>query len=125
MDNLRLVALRGATSVEENTKEAIWTATRELVGEVLGRNGFSAKETVSIIFTATPDLNADFPAAAVRDLGFAQVPLLCTQEIAVPGALPRCIRLLLHAYLPLPQDRMRHVYLHKAQVLRTDLNDAQ
>lgn len=99
---------------------AIGERTAELVAEMLRRNGLRVDDLVSAIFTATPDLTADFPAVAAREVGLAQTPLLCAQEIPVRGAMPRCVRALMHCYLP-PGVGARHVYLHGARQLRLDL----
>ncbi len=115
-----LRAVRGATSVAEDSSEAIREGTAELLGEILARNQLAADDLVSIIFTATEDLTSDFPAAAAREIGLSAVPLLCTREIPVDGALGMCIRVMVHCYAP--ADRaMRHVYLHEARQLRMDL----
>jgi chorismate mutase len=117
-----LRAVRGAITVTEDTSEAIRAGTAELVRAVLERNALVPEDLVSILFTATPDLSADFPAVAAREIGLSQVPLLCAREIDVPGSMPRCIRLLAHCYAP--ADRaIRHVYLREARQLRTDLPD--
>jgi chorismate mutase len=121
---VRLRALRGATTVEQNESVAILEATEELVREVMERNQLGAADIVSCIFTCTDDLDAEFPAVAARNLGLDQVPLLCTREIAVPGALPRVIRLLMHCYAE-PDNPARHVYLREAVALRRDLEGAQ
>ena len=121
---MRLFALRGANSVETNDAQAILDATDELMRELMARNQLEADSLVSVIFTVTPDLDAEFPAVAARRLGLDTVPLLCAQEIAVPGALPRVIRVLLHYYAP-DGHRPRHVYLREASTLRTDLESAQ
>lgn len=123
-DNPRLFALRGATSVEANTEPAILEGTRELVREIMARNDLAPDRMVSCLFSATTDLNAQFPAVAARDLGLGRVPLLCTQEIDVPGALPRTIRVLLHYYAP-EGHAPQHVYLREARGLRADLDSAQ
>ena len=123
-DNQRLFALRGATSVDENTEQAILEGTRELVESIMERNALGPEQMVSCVFSATTDLNAQFPAVAARDLGLSRVPLLCTQEIEVPGALPRVIRVLLHYYAP-PGHAPQHVYLREARGLRADLGAAQ
>ena len=123
-EDQRLFALRGAISVEENTEQAILEGTRELVASVMDRNGLDPEQIVSCVFSATTDLNAQFPAVAARDLGLSRVPLLCTQEIDVPGALPRVIRVLLHYYAP-PDHAPQHVYLREARSLRGDLEAAQ
>jgi chorismate mutase len=123
-DNQRLFALRGATSIDENTEPAILEGTRELVEAIMERNDLVPQQMVSCVFSATTDLNAQFPAVAARDLGLSQVPLLCTQEIDVPGALPKVIRVLLHYYAP-PGHAPQHVYLREARALRADLEAAQ
>jgi chorismate mutase len=119
----RLRALRGATQSASDDAEAIASATAELLTEMLGRNSIARDDLVSIVFTATPDLTADFPAVAARRLGIAEVPLLCAQEMAVPGAVPRCIRVLMHLYSDKSLGELRHVYLHGAKQLRTDLSE--
>jgi chorismate mutase len=123
--HMRLVALRGANTVTENTAEAILSATDALMREILSRNGLGADDLVSCIFTLTPDLDAQFPAVAAREMGLSGVPLLCAREIPVPGALPQVIRVLIHAYLPDPEARAQHVYLGDAVKLRLDLQGAQ
>jgi chorismate mutase len=115
-----LRAVRGATTVPEDTREAIAERTAELMGEVLARNGLTPEDLVSVIFTATEDLTAEFPAVAAREIGLAAVPLLCAREIPVVGALGMCIRVLVHCYAP-PDRAIRHVYLHEARQLRMDL----
>ena len=119
---MRLVALRGANSVRENTAEAILGATDELMREILKRNGLGADDLVSCIFTLTPDLDAQFPAVAAREMGLSNVQLLCAREIPVPGALPQVIRVLIHAYM---DKAAEHVYLGDAAKLRLDLTGAQ
>jgi len=121
---MRLVALRGANSVKENSAEAILDATDELMREILKRNGLGAENLVSCIFTLTPDLDAQFPAVAAREMGLSSVPLLCAREIPVPGALPQVIRVLIHAYKP-DGTPPEHVYLGDAVKLRLDLQGAQ
>jgi chorismate mutase len=121
---VRLRALRGATTVEENTAEAILEATDELMRTLIERNSVESDEMVSCIFTCTEDLNAEFPAVAARRLGLSAVPLLCAREIDVPGALPRVIRVMLHCYAD-PATEARHVYLRDATKLRADLEAAQ
>lgn len=117
----RLRALRGATSAAADSPAAIVEATRELLQELLDRNEADADALVSILFTATPDLTGAFPAAAARELGLDEVPLLCATEIAVPGAPQRVIRVLVHLYTPRPRGELHHVYLHDAAGLRSDL----
>jgi chorismate mutase len=122
--SMRLIALRGATTADANVAEAILTATRELMHEILERNALGAEDLVSCIFTLTPDLDAEFPAVAARNMGLSSVPLLCAREIPVPGALPKVIRVLIHAYAP-DGAKPEHVYLHDARKLRLDLQGAQ
>jgi chorismate mutase len=122
--NDRLFALRGAISVDENTEPAILSATTELLSAIIDRNGLGPDRMVSCLFTCTTDLNAQFPAVAARDLGLDDVPLLCTQEIDVPGSLPRVIRMLLHYYAP-SDHTPQHIYLREARSLRADLESAQ
>ena len=121
---MKLRALRGAITVEAIEPGAILSATEELVSEVMERNALDPEHMVSCIFTATRDLDAEFPAVAARNLGLSSVPLLCAHEIDVPGALPRVIRLLLHCYAD-PDTAPQHVYLREAESLRRDLGGAQ
>jgi chorismate mutase len=114
-------AVRGATQVDANDREQILEGTSELVKEVLARNAIDPADLISIVFTATPDLTADFPAYAARLMGLTDVPLLCTTEIAVPGAMPRVLRLMAHVETDRPRSEIRHVYLRGAAALRTDL----
>jgi chorismate mutase len=114
-------ALRGATQVDVDDRDSIIEATAELVRAVLDRNGLSVDDLISIMFTTTPDLVAEFPAYAARSIGITDVPLLCASEIAVPGALPRVIRLLAHVEAGFSRADARHVYLRGAHALRTDL----
>ena len=120
---MKLVALRGAITVERNDAESILEGTTELVREVMQRNRLGPDDMVSCIFTCTEDLNAEFPAVAARSLGLSGVPLLCAREIDVPGSLPRVIRLLLHCYTGGVEPQ--HVYLREAKSLRRDLEGAQ
>jgi chorismate mutase len=114
-------ALRGAITVEENTADEILKATSQLLLEMVQKNAVSIDDMVSIFLTMTPDLNATFPALAARSLGWSQVPLLCSSEIAVPGGLPRCIRVLMHINSEKKQSELKHVYLREAVMLRQDL----
>ena len=118
---MQVRALRGAITVESDDAAAITEATSELLREMLERNSVTAEDLISVVFTATPDLTAGFPAAAARALGIADVPLLCAAEIAVPGALPRCVRVLMHVHTEAERAALRHVYLRGAEALRTDL----
>ena len=112
--------VRGATTVEQDDREEILRATRELLALVIHLNGIHAEDVASAIFTTTPDLSAAFPATAARQLGWLDVPLMCSHEIDVPGALGRCIRVLIHWNTALPQHDIQHVYLKEAQALRPD-----
>jgi chorismate mutase len=121
---MRLIALRGATTVEANEAEAILSATENLMAEIIERNGLTPDDLVSCIFTLTEDLDAEFPAVAARRMGLSHVPLLCAREIPVPGSLPRVIRVLIHCY---PPDGFApaHVYQGEARQLRQHLKGAQ
>ena len=121
---MRLFALRGAISVDRNGAEQILDATTELMQEIMARNALAPERVVSCIFTATGDLDAEFPAVAARAVGFEAVPLLCAREIPVPGSMPRVIRVLIH-YHAEEDHEPAHVYLGAARALRTDLNAAQ
>lgn len=114
-------AIRGAIQIEADDRDAILNGTSELVGEVLHRNGIDPMDLISIIFTASPDLTAEFPAYAARLMGLSDVPLLCTTEIAVPGSMPRVLRLLALVESDRHRSEIRHVYLGGAATLRTDL----
>lgn len=122
---MRVRAIRGAVTVDANSREAILSATRELIQAVVERNALALDDLVSAIFTMTPDLDAVFPAEAARELGWNQIPLLCTREIGVPGSLPLCVRIMLHTYTDLSPDKIQHVYLREAVRLRPDLSSPQ
>ncbi len=113
--------IRGATTVSEDTAAAILEATEELVREIVASNAFEAEDVASALFTVTPDLRAEFPAAAARRMGWTMVPLLNFTEIGVPGRLQRCIRVLIHVNTERTQREMVHVYLREAVSLRPDL----
>ncbi|HEY2203465.1 MAG TPA: chorismate mutase [Pseudonocardia sp.] len=114
-------AVRGATQVDTDERAEVLAATAELVTAVLKRNELHPDDVISILFTATPDLTSEFPAYAARQLGLTDVPLMCASEIAVPGAMPRVLRLLAHVDTHLPRADIRHVYLRGAAALRSDL----
>jgi len=114
-------ALRGATTIEEDTTDQVAVRTQELLGELLTRNDLVLDDVISVIFTVTGDIRSMFPATAARGIGFGAIPLLCAQEIPVPGSMPRVVRALLHVHTGRTRDELRHVYLHGAQVLRDDL----
>ncbi|MDQ4117423.1 MAG: chorismate mutase [Actinomycetota bacterium] len=115
-------ALRGATQVDADDRQEILDKSAELVTAVLERNGLTSDDIISVWFTATPDVTAEFPAYAARQMaGLTDVPLMCSVEMAVPGAMPRVLRLLAHVDTPKPRAELRHVYLHGAAALRSDL----
>jgi chorismate mutase len=114
-------AVRGATQIEANDREEIVAATAELVAEVMARNDLTTEDVISVLFTATPDLDAEFPALAARTIGFHDVPLMCASEIGVPHALPRVIRLMAHVETDRPRSDVAHVYLRGAATLRLDI----
>jgi len=116
-----LRAFRGATRLTADDPTEMTEAVVELVSTMLERNGLATDDLVSMIFTATPDLVCMFPAAAARGLGLGDVPLICAQEIAVPGALAHVVRVLAHAETARPRAEISHVYLRGAEVLRQDL----
>jgi chorismate mutase len=116
--------VRGATKAGSNDPGAIVKATEELVRELMARNKLTPGRMVSCIFTSTHDLNAEFPAVAARNVGLDSVPLLCAQEVDVPGAMPSVIRALVHYYAP-GDHEPAHTYLGETQVLRSDLHAAQ
>lgn len=118
---MALRAVRGATQVDRNDRDELLEATAELVRAVLEKNDLTPADLISVIFTATPDLTAEFPAYAARAIGITDVPFLCATEIDVPGAMPRVVRLLAHVDSPRSREDVRHVYLRGAAALRTDL----
>ena len=113
--------VRGATTVDHNEREEILSATRQLIALMIRRNGIDKEDVASAIFTTTPDLDAEFPALAARQLGWIEVPLLCGHELAVPGSLPRCIRVLVHWNTERSQHDVHHIYIREAVKLRPDL----
>ena len=114
-------AFRGATQLFADTKEEMKSAVVELLKEILFSNSLSAVDLISILFTATPDLQSDFPAAGIREFGLLDLPLICAQELDIKGALPRTVRLMIHANSPLSRNEISHIYLRGAAVLRPDL----
>jgi chorismate mutase len=113
--------VRGAVQVASNDRAEILEATTELVTEVMTRNELGTDDVISVLFTATTDLTAEFPALAARKLGFQDVPLLCASEISVPGAMPRVVRLMMHIETDKLRSQMQHVYLRGAAALRLDI----
>ena len=120
----RLWAVRGAVQAKSNDVSAILDATEVLMRELMSRNELEPARIVSCMFTATDDLNAEFPAVAARRLGLNSVPLLCTRELDVPGAMRSIIRVLVHYYAPVDHVPS-HTYVGEAQALRSDLHAAQ
>jgi len=114
-------AIRGATQLDRDEREHLFARSAELVQAVLDANRITADALISILFTCSPDLRSDFPAAAAREMGMGDVPLICAVEMDVSGALPRVVRLMAHADLPVARSMVQHVYLHGATVLRRDL----
>lgn len=117
----RVRALRGATTLQTDDRRHMIERTRELIGELFERNGLEEDDLVSIVFTATSDITSGFPAEAAREAGFLHTPLLCARELEVETGIPLCVRVLVHAYSERPKQELRHVYLHDARQLRTDL----
>jgi chorismate mutase len=115
--------IRGATTVEHNSREEILAATTELLQLLISRNELRAEDVASVIFTVTEDLNAEFPALAARYLGWTEVALICTREIPVPGSLGKCIRILLHVNTTRSAAEIQHVYIRGAVNLRPALNE--
>lgn len=112
--------IRGATTVEENDKEEIISATEELLEAISQSNDFEPDHIASVLFTVTSELNATFPAEAARKRGWLLVPMLCSTEIPVPGSMPKCIRVLIHVNTTKRADEIRHTYLRRAVALRPD-----
>ncbi|MDN4484478.1 chorismate mutase [Demequina lignilytica] len=114
-------AIRGAITIDRDEREHLHERTRELVAAIMRENDLTTDDVISVIFTCTPDIVSDFPAAAAREMGFGAVPLMCAQEMPVPGALPLVVRLMMHAETDRARDRIVHVYLRGAVALRRDL----
>ncbi len=112
--------VRGATTADANTSDAILEATRQLLALMIRLNGIEPEDVASAIFTTTPDLDAEFPALAARQLGWLNVALMCNHELDVPGSLGRCVRILLHWNTDTPANQIVHVYIKEAAQLRPD-----
>ena len=112
--------IRGAITAKENNSAEIIRATDELLREMIAANGIEPDAIASAVFSVTADLNAEFPARAARKLGWKNVPLLCTNEIAVPGSLSKCIRILIHVNTEKKGSEVHHIYLGEAKKLRPD-----
>jgi chorismate mutase len=120
----RVYAVRGAAQADRNDRESILATADELIRELMARNDLAPAQMISCILTCTEDLDAEFPAVAARSAGLDSVPLLCTREMDVPGAMERVIRALVHYYAP-ADHRPAHTYLGAAKQLRSDLHSAQ
>lgn len=114
-------AVRGATQLEEDARDHMLERVAEMVADVMESNGLEIDDFISVIFTATSDLHAEFPAYAARRLGFGEVPLICARELEIDGSMPRVVRMMAHVETPLPRADITHVYLHGAAALRRDL----
>ena len=119
----RLAALRGATTLDHDTRDEVMTRTSEMLQAMLERNALQAEDIVSLLFTATDDIRSEFPAAAVRAAGISDVPMVCARELAIEGGsgIPLCVRVLAHVYTDKPRAELRHAYLRDARQLRSDL----
>ncbi|MDA0301116.1 MAG: chorismate mutase [Chloroflexi bacterium] len=117
--------IRGATTVESNTREDILDAARELLDAIVQANELLHDHVASILFSTTVDLNAEFPAVAARELGWTDVALECVHEMNVPGSLPKCLRILMHVNTDKSPGEIQHIYLRGARVLRRDLVEKQ
>lgn len=118
-------AVRGATQLEVDEREHLLERVAELITKVLDANELKPDDLISVLFTATGDLNSEFPAVAGRQLGLSDVPLICAREMEVPGSLPRVVRVMMHTETDRSRDKIQHVYLHGATALRPDLTGAQ
>ncbi len=118
-------AVRGATQLEVDEREHLLERVAELITAVLEANDLTRDDLISVLFTVTTDLCSEFPAVAGRQVGLVDVPLICAQEIDVPGSLPRVVRMMLHTETERGRDKIQHVYLHGATALRPDLTGAQ
>lgn len=118
---MRCRGVRGAISVDKNDASAIIAATRKLLEQIVAANRLSVEDVAAVVFTATPDLDAAYPARAARELGWTYTPLVCMQEMVIEGSLSRCIRVLVLWNTSLSPDQIRHVYLGDARKLRPDL----
>jgi len=113
--------VRGATTVDADTAEQITARVQTLVQEMLDRNGVDKDDLISIVFTATDDIHAAFPATVARGIGLGDVPLLCARELDITGGTPLCVRVLMHLSTERSRSELHHVYLEGARALRDDL----
>lgn len=119
----RVAALRGATTLESDDRDQVIERTVEMLGRLLDRNDLAPADVISLVFTATDDVRSEFPAAAVRAAGIADVPMICARELGIEGSsnIPLCIRVLAHVHTDRARSELRHAYLHRARQLRSDL----
>jgi chorismate mutase len=122
-EKLWLRGIRGAVNVDMNERSSILKATMQLLKKIVSENEVEVEEIVSVFLTTTKDINAEFPAYALREMGWKYVPVLCVQEIDVPGSLKRVIRVLVNAYVNKTQKEIKHQYLGKTINLRPDLKE--
>jgi chorismate mutase len=113
--------IRGAITIENNSTESIIESTKQLLQEIITQNNIKVEDIISCIFTVTRDLDAVHPAVAAREMGWVEVPLMCMNEMIVPGSLEKVVRILLHVNSPKKQNEIKHVYLKNAKILRPDL----
>jgi chorismate mutase len=116
-----VLALRGAITLERDEREHLLERVQQLLTEMLERNEVDHDDLISILFTATPDVHSVFPAVAAREMGLGDVPLICAQELDIEGAMPLCIRVMMHLVTDRDRSQLRHVYLEQARGLRDDL----
>lgn len=114
-------ALRGATTIGKNLHKEIVYETKNLLSEIVQANSISKDDIISVIFSTTRDINAAFPAVAAREMGWTDIPLMCTNEMEVPGSLEKCIRVLMHINTDKSNSQLKHIYLKEAKKLRPDL----
>ncbi|WP_108665790.1 chorismate mutase [Euzebya rosea] len=120
---LRVEALRGAITLDTDSREEVLVRTAQMLGELLQRNDLQPDDIISMLFTATADITSEFPAAAVRKAGISDVPMVCARELGIDGEsnIPLCIRVMAHVYTERPRAALRHAYLRGARQLRSDL----
>ncbi|MFN8015101.1 MAG: chorismate mutase [Acidimicrobiia bacterium] len=118
---MTFLAIRGATTCSQNTKEDITSATQALVKEMIDKNSLDQSQIISILFSATRDLTKEFPATAARGLGLDDIPLMCAQELEIEGSMPRCIRVMMHVDADISRSEVSHIFLGEAKNLRKDL----
>ncbi|MFM8898320.1 MAG: chorismate mutase [Actinomycetota bacterium] len=118
---MKVRAIRGAIQIDSDDAHLMREAVVELMSTILTSNELTNEDLISVLFTCTPDLVSDFPAASARAMGLGQVPLICAVEMAVPGSLPRTIRVMIHCMTTRTQEEITHVYLRGATVLRKDI----